>query len=1470
MIDSYEANKLNEALENIANRTANDRVGMVGQVLGTDENGVTWVHVLGGTERTPLASTTAQLSEGDIVDVTIGGGRAIVRGNLSDPAAGTVQVEQIENSVKEVEEVADTAAVDAKAAQRLAKDAQDRAAEIGSAISDANGRLDEQAAQLASAVEDIENTQADIASYKQTAQATYATKTELDDETGAIKRNIEATYATKDETATLASKREVQDSIDGLTSTYETRFSNLQAQVDGQVEVWYKTVDPTTSNAPASTWKTEEEKKRHEGDLYYNTQNGHAWRWMKDGNTWKWLQIPDSDAAAALAAANQAKDGITEIKRDYVTKSTFEQNDTEIRQSVSDSLSSAKTYTDGKITTEVTERNAAIETAASGIRLTAESALSTANAAKSSIDNLDLSKYTQRNEFSVAPDKIASTVSDALTSAKGYTDTRETAIKQYADSVSLSAEARTANCPNLTPWFSHPLTDVYNATSNPGGYWFLIHFVTKLEDGWAHFSFDNTSGTSMSYRHGNPVSSDVLKAGTQYTVLVELRNITVTGNVYVRCPDSRQLRKPNGGATGATDWKVSSATEEFRIPVEALAKESAPSGLGFCIRMDVGSSASFDIRVSLYESPIIDGKVVTYAGPYKPYVSDPASLYEAQAAIKVNQTNIENEVTARKSTDSNVYGLSSRVTQTESDITSLFANSSAGLDIRYYSHTSATSAPADSAAWQEAMPARTANKYIWMWVRKYTYDTSTKKTKLASSTKTCISGVDGANGANGTNGTNGTAGGRWYSGTGITGTSTTASVFSGSGVSSAVVGDMYLNTSTWNTYRCTTAGAASAAKWVYVNNIKGAKGDQGAQGAKGETGAQGDKGDKGDTGAKGADGSMIRAVSTTAVGTAAKVATANAKPTLADGTVISCLFSPANVNPGNPAISGTAGVTLNVSSSGAKPLVAFDQQVSAAGLYRLKTGVFLTLVYSSSASYYAYASGAYATSKTTGGVWVVADAAAIVAYERENSQGLAVGTNYNYGYSQVMNSGGFKVMKKATQTAAEDPANDTSLAELLDGTIRLGKLADYHYYGTSTTMGIYPEGNNTAANAVFYVNNTPSVRIGQNAKAHVLTDANKITMYKSNGSTVSAQIGSKVANSSSTDGVYVPSGTVQANSLQAESGVDSNTFSLPAYNTIISAYEDGIEIRPGSIEYNQDGTIENMYISGVKRLTHDADNLSLTIDNEASGTLHHSSTFKFTSAGNLSATSITSNTMYGRYINSNNHVSEFTTAGNLTLPQAQSSIVYTGSTFTEDTPSSNLYQGGLFILDNARSNCAYFRGLHQANGNRGLQLEARRSVSGAHKYNTLNLTLDTSGNAVVSLGGTNVAAAWRSAIGANNAANITSGTLPIARGGTGATGVTNTTSGRVTASSGYTIVEQSMTQWGKVVTLRLRVTSTAATSGTRQVATVASGYRPTYTTVGQDWEPARACYVGADGKVYIKGAMNAGVTEIMSFMYLIP
>ena len=56
---------------------------------------------------------------------------------------------------------------------------------------------------------------------------------------------------------------------------------------------------------------------------------------------------------------------------------------------------------------------------------------------------------------------------------------------------------------------------------------------------------------------------------------------------------------------------------------------------------------------------------------------------------------------------------------------------------------------------------------------------------------------------------------KMYSGNKITGTSTTATIFSGSGITAAVVNDRYVNTDNGNYYKCTVAGAAAVAKWVY-------------------------------------------------------------------------------------------------------------------------------------------------------------------------------------------------------------------------------------------------------------------------------------------------------------------------------------------------------------------------------------------------------------------------------------------------------------------------------------------------------------------------------------------------------------------------------------------------------------------------------------------------------------------------------
>lgn len=70
-------------------------------------------------------------------------------------------------------------------------------------------------------------------------------------------------------------------------------------------------------------------------------------------------------------------------------------------------------------------------------------------------------------------------------------------------------------------------------------------------------------------------------------------------------------------------------------------------------------------------------------------------------------------------------------------------------------------------------------------------------------------------------GASGTIGSIWYRGTGITGTSETPTIFSGSGVALANVSDMYLNSTTGNVYQCTTGGNAATAEWVFVISLGG-------------------------------------------------------------------------------------------------------------------------------------------------------------------------------------------------------------------------------------------------------------------------------------------------------------------------------------------------------------------------------------------------------------------------------------------------------------------------------------------------------------------------------------------------------------------------------------------------------------------------------------------------------------------------
>lgn len=99
-----------------------------------------------------------------------------------------------------------------------------------------------------------------------------------------------------------ASKDDMKNYVNGVTK-------DMQDQIDSKAEQYFYAYDPTLDNEPAKSWTTDEEKEKHVDDLFYNTETGKAYRFMKgDDGSYKWELVQDKDVTNALEAASKAQD----------------------------------------------------------------------------------------------------------------------------------------------------------------------------------------------------------------------------------------------------------------------------------------------------------------------------------------------------------------------------------------------------------------------------------------------------------------------------------------------------------------------------------------------------------------------------------------------------------------------------------------------------------------------------------------------------------------------------------------------------------------------------------------------------------------------------------------------------------------------------------------------------------------------------------------------------------------------------------------------------------------------------------------------------------------------------------------------------------------------------------------------------------------------------------------------------------
>ena len=190
---------------------------------------------------------------------------------------------------------------------------------------------------------------------------------------GEVKTTLETNYLSKkDSDAAYASKSELKQTSDGITSTVEKTYATKSALealrniADNAVETWTGSQKPTASSAPASTWATDQLRKQHAGDVYYDLTSGYSYRWgSTDGKTYAWSLIKDSDitkaiadAAKAQSTANGAQKGVDRLDADipvtYSTKSELRQTSESLTAKVTEAQRVGQSALDKASTVEQT------------------------------------------------------------------------------------------------------------------------------------------------------------------------------------------------------------------------------------------------------------------------------------------------------------------------------------------------------------------------------------------------------------------------------------------------------------------------------------------------------------------------------------------------------------------------------------------------------------------------------------------------------------------------------------------------------------------------------------------------------------------------------------------------------------------------------------------------------------------------------------------------------------------------------------------------------------------------------------------------------------------------------------------------------------------------------------------------------------------------------------------------------------
>ena len=235
------------------------------------------------------------------------------------------------------------------------------------------------------------------------------------------KNYIETKISDGDSANKTAILKEVTTSLKAMDGKITLSVSSLEQQLERKSGNWYGNYEPTSENNPASAWTTEELRKEHERDLFFNTTTGYAYQYQKnDSNEYGWVRVKDKDIEAAQSTAESALSKI------------------EVQE--------------GLITAEVSRAKGEEEKLRSAITLTETNILSTVSKTYTTQEMANKLYANAVQEGQDAADQAEKNAKDDTdTKLKNYSTTVEmnSAINQAADSISLEVSKKYATTGQL-------------------------------------------------------------------------------------------------------------------------------------------------------------------------------------------------------------------------------------------------------------------------------------------------------------------------------------------------------------------------------------------------------------------------------------------------------------------------------------------------------------------------------------------------------------------------------------------------------------------------------------------------------------------------------------------------------------------------------------------------------------------------------------------------------------------------------------------------------------------------------------------------------------------------------------------------------------------------------------------------------------------------------------------------------------